>query len=114
MKKLILAAGAVTGAVLLAILMTAPAQAQRGAAAPGTAPPPPRGGAPQTGTAQRGAAPARGSSAPQTVAYSGPRTPDKKPDLNGIWQALNAAHWNIEAHSAMEGVPAGLSVVEGG
>ena len=23
-----------------------------------------------------------------------------KPNLNGIWQALNTANWNLEAHSA--------------
>jgi len=62
--------------------------------------------------------PARGASprpaAPNASAYSGPRTPDRKPDLNGIWQVLGTAHWNLEAHSASEGVPAGFSVVEGG
>jgi hypothetical protein len=64
--------------------------------------------------AQRGATPPR-APAPQTAsAYTGPRSPDRKPDLNGIWQALSTAHWNLEAHSAIEGVPAGLSVVEGG
>src|SRR5437660_619399 len=53
--------------------------------------------------------------APQTAApYNGPRTPDRKPDLNGIWQVLGSAHWNVEAHSASEGVPAGFSVVDGG
>lgn len=49
---------------------------------------------------------------------------DGRPDLNGIWQALNAANWDIEAHAAYAGpiwelgaigaVPAGLGVVEGG
>ena len=63
--------------------------------------------------AQRGAAP-RMPAAQTTSAYNGPRTPDRKPDLNGIWQVLNSAHWNIEAHSASEGIPAGFSVVEGG
>ena len=23
-----------------------------------------------------------------------------KPDLNGVWQALNSANWDLEAHSA--------------
>lgn len=46
--------------------------------------------------------------------YAGPRTPDGKPDLNGLWQVLNSAHWDIEAHSAEEGVPGGQGVVEGG
>src|SRR3977135_2594476 len=61
--------------------------------------------------AHRGGAPLN----PATpAAYSGPRTPDRKPDLNGIWQVLGTAQWNLEAHSAIEGVPAGFSVVEGG
>src|SRR5262245_37533020 len=74
------------------------AQAQRGAT-------PPR--APATG--------ARGRAATPAASTSGfPRTPDRKPDFNGFWQTVGTAHWNIEAHSASEGVPAGFSVVEGG
>ena len=66
------------------------------------------------------------------------RGPNGKPDLNGVWQVLNSANYNLEAHSAsasmamIEGpvvpiphpsivalgtigsVPAGLGVVEGG
>lgn len=52
------------------------------------------------------------------------RTADGKPNLNGIWQAMGAAHWDLEDHQARSGpvlelgaiaaVPAGLSVVEGG
>src|SRR5438046_10698584 len=64
--------------------------------------------------AQRGAAPPRAPAAPTASTYNGPRTPDRKPDLNGIWQAIGTAHWNVEAHSASEGVPAGFGVVEGG
>jgi hypothetical protein len=55
--------------------------------------------------------------------YKAPRTADGKPDLNGIWQALNTANWNIQEHAAQSGpvvalgaagaVPAGLGVVEG-
>ena len=56
--------------------------------------------------------------------YKAPRTPDGNPDLNGIWQALGSAHWNIEGHSAEMGpvvkmgalgaIPGGLGIVEGG
>jgi hypothetical protein len=82
-------------AALVAAALTVGVRAQRGAQ---TAPAAPR---------PQGAAPAQ-------ARYNGPRTPDGKPDLNGIWQVLGTAHWNLEAHSAIEGVPAGLSVVEGG
>ena len=49
-----------------------------------------------------------------------------KPNLNGIWQAVNEAHWNLEGHSAealpefvnamgaLAAIPAGNSVVVGG
>ena len=57
-------------------------------------------------------------------AYKAPRTPDGKPNISGIWQAMNEANWNIEAHpagpatvtanGAMFAVPPGLGVVEGG
>jgi hypothetical protein len=42
-----------------------------------------------------------------------PRAADGKPDLSGIWQAVNTANWNIQAHAAEKDVPAGLGVVEG-
>src|SRR5881296_3438916 len=64
------------------------------------------------------------SAAGQTPAYRAPRTADGKPNLNGIWQALNEANWDIEAHAAGFGrvvalgaedaVPPGLGIVEGG
>jgi hypothetical protein len=51
------------------------------------------------------------------------RTADGKPDLNGIWQAMGTAYWNLQDHQARTGpvlelgavlaVPAGRSVVEG-
>src|SRR6266704_4339285 len=37
-----------------------------------------------------------------------------KPDLNGIWQVLNTAAWDIQDHSGELGIPPGLDVVEGG
>jgi hypothetical protein len=75
---------------------------------------------------------------PQAPAYRVPRTPDGKPDLNGIWQALNEANYDIEMHAsrpalavrpgpygllpaaavlrlgAVGAVPPGMGVVEGG
>src|SRR5579863_697078 len=59
----------------------------------------------------------------QTPAYKAPRTADGKADLNGIWQAMNTADWDIQAHAAAAGpvsslaadfaVPPGIGVVEG-
>ena len=73
-----------------------------------------------------------------TAAYRAPRTPDGKPDLNGMWQALNEANYDIEMHmarpalalragpygpvpaapvlalGAVGAVPPGMGVVEGG
>jgi hypothetical protein len=48
-----------------------------------------------------------------TPSYTPPRTPDGHPDLQGIWQALNTAAWDIQDHGARLGVPAGKGVVEG-
>ena len=58
-----------------------------------------------------------------TSAYTVPRAPDGKPNLDGIWQAVGTAYWDIQGHSARPGpvvalgaagaVPAGLGVVEG-
>ncbi len=47
------------------------------------------------------------------LSYDGPRTAEGQPDLNGIWQVLGTAAWDIRAHNAADGVPAGLGVVDG-
>src|SRR6266571_4606451 len=36
-------------------------------------------------------------------AYKVPRTASGQPDLNGFWQALNTANWDLEAHEAAAG-----------
>ena len=56
--------------------------------------------------------------------YTAERTAEGKPNLNGVWQAMNAANWDLEGHLAQAGqvvalgatgaAPPGLSVVEGG
>src|SRR6185295_1718891 len=63
-------------------------------------------------------------SAPQGAAYRAPRTADGHPDLNGVWQALGTANWDLEDHSAQAGpffqlgaigaIPGGQGVVAGG
>ena len=36
----------------------------------------------------------------QTDPYQAPRTTDGRPDLNGVWQAVNTAHYDLQAHPA--------------
>jgi len=60
----------------------------------------------------------------QSAKYKGPRTKDGRPDLNGIWQAINTANWDLQTHAAQAGhvvslgaqnaEPGGIGVVEGG
>ena len=45
--------------------------------------------------------------------YSVPRTPDGNPDLQGVWQAINTAVWDIQDHSSQWGMPAGQGGVVG-
>lgn len=62
--------------------------------------------------------------AAQRPPYKAPRTADGKPNLNGIWQAMNTANWDLEGHAAgpaplaamgaIGAIPPGLGVVEGG
>jgi hypothetical protein len=89
---------------------------------------------------QAQAAPAKATAAKASASsYRAPRGPDgKHPDLNGVWQAMNSANWDIEPHAAraalqmrpgpvtpvpakevlalgaVGSVPAGLGIVEGG
>jgi len=60
----------------------------------------------------------------QFPAYRAPRL-DGHPDLNGIWQAVTSANWDIQDHDAQPGLhpelegaydaqPAGQGIVEGG
>ena len=66
---------------------------------------------------------AAASSSGQSAAYKAPRTPDGKPDLNGIWQVMNTANWDIQDHDQRQGplyalgaafsIPAGEGVVVG-
>lgn len=56
-------------------------------------------------------------------AYKAPRTKDGRPNLNGIWEAISTANWDLRAHAASQGpvlslgaefsVPPGPGVIEG-
>src|SRR3979411_1009154 len=61
--------------------------------------------------------------AAQTPASGIPRMPDGKPNLNGIWQTMNTANWDLQTHGpafapvvamgAPAATPPGRGVVEG-
>ena len=75
-------------------------------------------------TEERAQGQARGGAQNARPAYRAPRTPDGKPNLNGIWQALDSASFDIEDHAAkpspvvqmgaLGAIPAGIGIVEGG
>jgi hypothetical protein len=62
--------------------------------------------------------------AAQTAPYRAPRMADNHPNLNGIWQAMNTANWDLRGHAAAMGrvvalgsedaMPPGLGVIDGG
>ena len=41
------------------------------------------------------------------------RTPEGKPDLTGIWQAISTADYDLEPHSTRKDAPPGAGVIEG-
>ena len=58
----------------------------------------------------------------QATTYRAPRAADGHADLNGVWQAVNTANWDLQDHPARRGpvialgasfsIPAGAGVVE--
>ena len=63
-----------------------------------------------------------GQAAPATTRrYTAPRTASGQPDLQGVWQVMNTAAWDIQDHSGQRfpglparfSTPAGQGVVEG-
>ena len=50
-------------------------------------------------------------SAAQAPAYRAPRTANGKPELSGIWQALNTADWDLEGQAAAAGPVPSLGAV---
>ena len=95
--------GVAVAAVATLAVMPIAGQARQGrAGGQGAAPAPARGGAP----------------AARVARIAG------KPNMNGIWQSIGTANWNLEDHSAsatafwqlgaIGAIPAGQSVVEGG
>ena len=40
-----------------------------------------------------------------TDTYTAPRAWDGNPDINGVWQAIGTAHWDLQDHQASAGLP---------
>ena len=53
----------------------------------------------------------RASSSRTPPAYDPPRLGSGHPDLQGVWQVRNTAHWNLQDHAGALNVPAGFGVV---
>src|SRR5438067_2144097 len=82
--------------------------------------PQPVAASPQRGVQPAAAAPQRGPQPSVRLARIAGH-----PNLNGVWQALNSANWNLEAHGvtglsqfwqlgAIASIPAGKSMLKGG
>jgi hypothetical protein len=66
---------------------------------------------------------AQAPAVPAKAVAKGPRMTDGKPNLNGVWQAITTANWDLQDHSPAPGpfwqlgaagaIPAGQGVVEG-
>ena len=46
----------------------------------------------------------------QSSTYQAERTTDGKPNLNGIWQSINTANWDLQDHPAYPGLPIGGAI----
>jgi hypothetical protein len=119
---------ALRSAVMLTVILCAlwfSASQSLAQTAPATTTPPPAAPAtratPATGTA---AQTPRTTPATRTTTQYRARTPDGRPNLSGIWQAMNTAEYDIQAHDAKPGplvvmgawggIAPDVGVVEGG
>ena len=55
-----------------------------------------------------------GAAGSEAEAWVPPRTSYGHPDLQGVWQVLNTAAWDLQDHGGSRGIPAGQGVVVGG
>jgi hypothetical protein len=54
-----------------------------------------------------------GAAQAPTAPRNAPRTGGATPNIQGIWQVLNTAAWDVQDHGARLGVPAGQGIVDG-